>query len=210
MNPLLVYQGLSDPMKKRLLTLGLLFVLAASVAAQSSAEQSVKAVLQRYRKMDADGERLTPRGWYKASAFFIKPSPPPQHYVVTVMPGEIVGKPLVTGNRAEVWVEYYAEGRIDSSARFERTLAPTLKGPIPSRQQYYLLLTDSHWEFGRNGEATKEVKGPPEWRIETFESEPRIMIETAIRYLTQLRNKSSDPVIRKNAARSIAALRRLR
>jgi hypothetical protein len=53
------------------------------------------------------------------------------------------------------------------------------------------------------------VKGPPEWRIETFEIEPWVTIEAAIRYLTRLRDESSSGITKRNADESIATFRRL-
>jgi hypothetical protein len=53
------------------------------------------------------------------------------------------------------------------------------------------------------------MKGPPEWRIETFEFEPWVTIEVAIRYLTQLRDGSNGETITRNADKSITILRRL-
>jgi hypothetical protein len=75
---------------------------------------------------------------------------------------------------------------------------------------YDLVLTDTHWELERPGESLKEMKGTPQWRIETFEIQPWVTIEAAIRYLTRLRDESSSPTIRRNAEKSIAALRGLR
>jgi hypothetical protein len=74
---------------------------------------------------------------------------------------------------------------------------------------YDLVLTATHWEFGPNLEGPREVKGPPEWRIETFEIEPWVTIEAAIRYLTRLRDESSSGITKRNADESIATFRRL-
>ena len=186
------------------------FVLA-SVFAQSApaAGKSPREVLELYRKVDSRGGRLSPSGWREAAGFFVKPSLPPQDMVMTVMTGERVTGVKVMDNRAELWVLFSGEGRIDASGRFTRVITPGLNGPAAVEQQYFLILTDTHWELGAAGEAPTQVKGPLEWRIETFESEPRITVEAAIHYLRELRDSTKDPKVRKNANHSIATLRRL-
>ena len=37
----------------------------------------------------------------------------------------------------------------------------------PIAQVYYLVLTDTYWEFGPHGEGPTKVKGQLKWRIET-------------------------------------------
>ena len=85
-----------------------------------------------------------------------------------------------------------------------------MRGPAPLARQYELVLTDTYWDLGPGPGAPSAVVGSPEWRIETFESEPWITIDTAIRYLTGLRAESKSETVKNNAERSIAALRRLR
>jgi hypothetical protein len=209
--------------------LSLLSLSPTTTSAQGlTAPKSPKEVLQAYRKMDADGERLTASGWYRASRFFVKPGRPPQHTVVAVMDGERVTDPdprFKGDKRAELSVVCSALGQIDSSGRFTSVVAPQLidpsgrllmqpaapgiSGPAPLGRPYDLVLTDTHWEFGPQGEGLREVKGSPEWRIETFEFEPWVTVEVAIRYLTRLRDESSSGMMKSNADKSIAILRRL-
>ena len=78
-------------------------------------------------------------------------------------------------------------------------------GPIRWLQQYVLILSETHWEFDPAG--LKEVRGAPEWRIETFAFQPYVTIDTAIRYLAKLRDEPGNGIVRANASKSIAALR---
>ena len=200
------------------------------IAAQSlNYPNSPKDVLRDYRKLDAEGERLTASGWNKASVYFVRPAPPPRYNVMAVLKEERFKYfVMVSGEKkAEVVVDCLAMGQIDSSARFTSTVYPPLidhlgrptrepsapplmYGQAPLQRQYILVLTDTHWEFGPKGEGPREVKGQQEWRIETFEFEPWVTIDAAIRYLTKLRTESSSQLIKKNADTSIATLRRLR
>ena len=197
----------------------MLIALCSWAQTSSGRERSAKQVVELFRKMDSHGERLTTEGWLKVAALFVRPDPLPRERTFTVVTGEIVGQEVITGNHAEVWTECTEWGTIDPMARFSRVIgsaAPIngpgepMEGPMMMRQPYKLVFTDSYWELTRDGGSLKEVKGNAAWRIESFDPGRHVAMETAIRYLTTLSNKSSDPVTRKNAARSIAALRRLR
>jgi hypothetical protein len=212
------------------LVLSLLSAIPALISAQgASAPKSPKEVLQAYRRMDTAGERLTASGWYRASRFFVKPGRPPKRYVLAVTDGERVTDPdpwFKGGkNRVQILVVCSQVGQIDSWGHFTSVVLPNLidpsghlarqpvtpemYGPAPVFRIYDLVLTDAHWEFTPERENLREVKGPPEWRIETFEFEPCVTIEVAIRYLTRVRDESSSEIIKRNANKSIATLRRL-
>jgi hypothetical protein len=205
------------------LMLGLVSLGPAPASGQGAARpKSPREVLEAYRKMDAEGERLTVDGWYRASRFFVKPSRPPQQYVLALTNGERVTDPdpwFKGNNRAKCSVVCSGIGQIDSLGRFTSVVSPGLdmsprlegpqmRGPAPLVREYDLVLTDAPWELVPGREDLREVKGPPEWRIDGApEAEPWVTIEAAIRYLTQLRGKSGDPVIKGNADKSIATLR---
>lgn len=73
-----------------------------------------------------------------------------------------------------------------------------------------LVLTRQHWEFAPDHRTLREVSGPPEWRLEKEYNHLYVTLDTAIRYLTQVRDSTTDPVIKKNAAQSLATLSRYR
>lgn len=198
--------------------LTLVLLISLPVMAQSA---SPKEVVETYRKMDRQGERLTSTGWYSASTFFVKPTRPPKHYVLGVMFGEEIYDIRISGSKADVSLRRSALGQIDSEARFTSVVAPYLGGPplekgMPSIHGltaldaiYQLVLTDRHSEFGAKGDGPREVKGSPQWRLEYFEPEPWVTIDVAIQYLTKLRSESANETIRKNADVSIGTLNRL-
>lgn len=227
MRPQLTYENISRAPILRILILSLSITIPGELFAQgASVPKSPREVLQAYRKMDSEGERLTTSGWYRASRFFVKPERPPHRKIVEVIEAEAIeDHPRTIGNRARVWLNCSAVGQIDSSGRFTSLISPSLlspsgqplrqpagaeiRGPAPLGREYDLVLTDTYWEFTAARDSLRESKGPPEWRIETFEFEQWVTIETAIRYLTGLRDESSSELTRRNAETSIAALRRL-
>ena len=98
------------------------------LAQVSATPPSAKSLLEAYRKRDAEGERLTAKGWYAASGFFLKPLRRPENRVVGVMRRETVEDPdpwFKGGeNRLRITVERDELGQIDSLGRFTTVLDP--------------------------------------------------------------------------------------
>ena len=202
---------------------------AHAMAQAPSPPRTPKEVLQAYRLIDAEGGRLSTSGWYKSSEFFVKPSQAPRQYVLEVIRDEKMwDSPISAGeeNKVRIDVDCSALGQIDSLGRFTSMVGPSLidslgrpvsrpkppflNGPAPMAVIYYLVLTDSYWGFGPDRHGLRQVKGPLEWRIESFQYEPMVRIDAAIRYLTEVGDQSHSEVTKKNAQKSIAALRLLR
>jgi hypothetical protein len=211
----------------RLPVIALFMVGSIPLGAQQSANPvSPQEVLKAYRSMDSEGKRLTDDGWYAGAKFFLKPARPPQKRVLAVMDGERVDTSAVPkAGAVEVQVLCSAVGQINPSGRLTFSMATlidssghlikdpgsdSLHGPSAALVRVYdLVLSDTHWTFGPKREGPIEVKGPAEWRIKTFEFEPWVTIETAIRYLTQLRASSTSEAVKQNADESILKLRHL-
>lgn len=196
----LLYRILSASMTILAVCLG--FCIPVFTQSTAASPQSPKQVVEAYRRMDANGERLTTAGWKKGNTFFLNPGPPSRDRGLGVMTGEVVGEAKVSGTRAEVWTDFDYLGKVCPTGRFSRSLggSPPVKGPIPSRRRYSLVLIGS--------QATAE--GSSEWRIEDFEPNSMVTMDVAIRYLQRLRHETRRDDIRKNAERSIAQLRALR
>jgi hypothetical protein len=136
--------------------------------------------------------------------------------------GEEIDGTRITRNRAEVSLLRSELGQVDSLGRFTSVVLPRLLDPFgrasrnaketqihglaPIVAVYSLILTDTYWEFGPTGEGPREVKGPPEWRLEYFEHECWVVKDVATRYLTKLRDESSSEAIKGNSEKSIATL----
>jgi hypothetical protein len=176
----------------------LTFCTLASTQSTAAPPRSPKEVVEAYRKMDANGGRLTTAGWKKGNTFFLNPGPPPHDRVLGVMTGEVVGEAKVTGIRAEVWTDFDFLGKVYPTGRFSRSLggSPPVKAPLPSGSKYSLILVDQH--SGPSSQA---------WKIEDFSFNSLVTIDAAIRYLERLRDETRRDDIKRNAERSIAQLR---
>jgi len=162
-------------------------------------------VLKRFLSLETQGLGLKPTGWNRMMAtFFIRPTPPPQGMQIAVIAYQYgVGDSSVKGNTAQVYVGYERLGLLDTGLRFIPT---TTKIETRSMCNYNLTLTAKHWALdGDKHEA--EVTGDPEWRIENHECEMLLTPTAAVRYVTEARNKATDPVTRHNADKSLAKLR---
>ena len=167
--------------------------------------QSPKQVVETYRRMDANGERLTTSGWEKCNAFFLHPGLPPRERVIGVMAAEIIGEATVNGDKAEVWTEFDFLGKVYPTGRLSRALggSPPVRGPVPSSSKYRLVLADQHSNSGPKEEAGEGVS---RWKIEDFAPNSMVTVDVAIRYLERLRDKSDSQSVKKNADQSIREL----
>ncbi len=112
-----------------------------------------------------------------------------------------VHKPIIKGDKAEVWIEGDEMGPIDSALR--------MKGPLMQvRGIYKLLLTDTFWKLQVDGINLQREKGALHWRIEDVQANDlHLSVDAAIRYLTDLQDESADPTVKRNAEKTIVALR---
>jgi hypothetical protein len=97
--------------------------------------------------------------------------------------------------------------------RFARAPKRTPDGAIVKQgftAHFALVLTDKHWELEPGGKEPKEVASPQEWRIENPGLCCITSLPIAIRYVAEMRDKSKDPAIRKNADRTLVKLKSLR
>jgi len=191
----------------RLTFFTMIFVVAsfAAVAKGSDDQQrSPRKVVEDFWNMEIDGGRLTPQGWNRAEQFFVRPTPMPMKKVISVVyKGSVISDPIVHGTRAEVTVDIQPQGRINSELLF--IPSESYKSGLLVR----LTLTDKHREQDSHSRLGKETIGAPEWRIEGAGNMLWISVDTAIRYVTEMRAKTSNPLIKKNADRTLAKLKSL-
>ncbi len=165
-------------------------------------------------KIETTGGRLTFQGWNKASTFFIRPNFYPGtghvHVILNDQP-DYAEESARTQSWAEVDAGMNEVGQMDAALRFEPVPEPphgieVMEGPSI---RFDLVLTDKHWQLQPDGSMSLALMGPPEWKIVNESPELCITIDAAVRYVTEMRAKTKDPLIRKNADNTLAALKRL-
>jgi hypothetical protein len=115
-----------------------------------------------------------------------------------------VKKTTLAGNKATVSVEYGALGELNSQLRFT---SMGERGTIVQRD-YKLVLDNKYLAPGTEGRPASEFIGPSRWRIEEAPPEQWVSVGTSIKYVTQMRDATRDPMLKQNADKSLAILAR--
>lgn len=176
-----------------------------SVFGQDTRSQSPKAVVEDFWKFEIDGGRLTPDGWSRGNDFFVRPIPMSGVGKITVIDrNSSVWDPVMDGKKCRVTIGISSLGRLGPKLQY----FPPDSRFVKEGAEYRLVLTETHSQLGTDGKTSKEIAGPLRWRIEGPGSPIFITLDTAIRYLSEKGEHSPDPVIRKNAEKTLAALRK--
>jgi hypothetical protein len=166
-------------------------------------------VVVHFEKLVANGAFLTPQGWNMAGELFAQWGPFPRDNKIALMTvGGSLGETWIRADRAQVETKWTDDlGTIDSALRFKPP-RDEIRSDMTSFV-FHLVYTNKHRDIGANGQTIREATGPWAWKID----EPLIIrwstVDRAIEYVEQMANKSDDPIIRTNAANTIAALKRL-
>jgi hypothetical protein len=178
----------------------------------SAPPESPSQVFQRFYKLETAGKGLTPDGWHELADFFVE-TPKLKWQKIHIVDVVDVGEALIEGDTAEIGVRANSLGDLDSSLRLSGS--PSCKpSPVSACYGdtggfgYTFLLSEKPWDG-----TGKESTGPLAWRIYEFDpekpEEPQITLDTAIRFVTQMRDKTNDPVVKKNADKTLATLAKL-
>jgi len=164
-------------------------------------KRSTELLIKRYEKLVAEGSLLTPDGWSRASILFDRSDAYPADGEIQLISGPgIIAETQRNGDLAEVgtkWGDYY--GTIDSHLRYK---PPAPEGRIMLEESFSVVFVhrspDAAVTAGNSGQWL--IKGPLHMRSAD--------IRHAIRYVEGMRDQSNDPVIRRNAEKTITALKR--
>lgn len=171
---------------------------------------SPREVVERLWAMAMRGELLTQEGWNRASGFFTIPQPRPNNARILVVSNYYrINSDQRSATTADVQMEYVNCGQIDRQLRYS---------PPPKTQAYktsfgYRLISVPTYinMYGADGKTLVEKKptGATAWQIEGPPPLPWTTVNTAIRYVLEMRDKATDPVAKKNADATMAKLRTL-
>jgi hypothetical protein len=207
-DPVLKYNADRTLVALRSLSAGSSAILQRTSAPMESPSQ----VFQRFFKLESAGKGLTPDGWPELADFFVE-TPKPKWHKIHIIDVVDVGEALIEGDTAFIGVSANSLGDLDSSLRLSGS--PSCKpSPVSACYGdtggfgYTFLLSEKPWDG-----TGKEFTGPLAWRIYHFDpeepEEPRITVDTAIRYVMKMKNKTNDSVVKKNADRTLAELMKL-
>lgn len=165
-----------------------------------------KDVVEKFMKMETDGGRIQPEGWQEARSFFVRSSPfTSRGRIFVIGKSYFVWDPMtIPPGTTTVSVEVDPVGQIDSKLRF----IPPARSYYKNSRYFKLVFTDKRWEMGHEGEAAREVTEPsPKWLIDEPNDSLMLMVSSAIRYVSEQRDATSDPIVKKNADVTIAKLK---
>jgi len=201
---------------KQVLILALLAVLdVLGVSGQAQAPTlsgiSPREIVEQIWKLATEGELLTPEGWRRYSGLFLHPEPPPGNKVIRIVSNAWgVEGALAKGSDMEVVVDYAEAGQIDSKLRYT---PPPPTTSFKTGLIYHFVLAPTHWTMlmsdGKVVTGKEERTGPPDWHITGSQGPPWTTVNTAIRYVLEMRQKTTDPLIKKNADQTLAKLMKL-
>lgn len=168
-------------------------------------------VVDEIWRMASEGQLLTPEGWRIAGGFFTEPTPFPSNGKILVVSNEWgpAYEMRSDGNSKEIVVGYWDAGTIDAQLRYT---PPAKTDAVKTAFAYTLLTVPSYlMMYGPDGRTLVEKKptGSRVWVIKGSQSSPVTTVNTAIRYVFEVREKTADRAIKKNADRTLAQLLRL-
>jgi hypothetical protein len=190
--------------------IGCAALLGALHAATSKPKplKPTELLVRQYDKLVAQGALLTREGWTKSSGLWSSSDPYPQSGEIAVEDlGGLTAEDWVKDNRAQVetkWETYY--GKIDSSLRYKPD--SPVSGGILMGRMIALVCVDSGRSSPPNARIA-DTRCAGEWKLEGPQRFRVASLAAALKYVTEMRDKATDPAIRKNANRTIESLKHM-
>lgn len=170
---------------------------------------SPKDVLERFCTLDANGKQLNGDEKGKINRLFIQPDDSPAEKAIVIKDLVILNSSTLN-DTTEFDVEYVYLGQLDLlSGTFSRLPSTYPPGPVKVRIAFNLIRSAVNSKTDSD-ETNKEKRGGSEWRIQGAPPQPRITVETAMRYVRSLQEKSLNGSTRKNTERTLIVLKRLK
>ncbi|MGC2332125.1 MAG: hypothetical protein WA581_11765, partial [Candidatus Acidiferrales bacterium] len=193
-----------------------LSVIAADPQTPTEPEKPPKEVVQQFYKLETEGRWLTPQHWDELQDFLTNIGPWFLPGSISVLRSYQIGDARKDiGYRGvvdyQVEVDYSEWGSIDSFLNFTKARGPrgetsVIGEPVEQRTYETLVLTDKFVKSSRSGD--KQETGALRWRMSLL-TPPAVSVDAALRWVTETRDKSNDPLIKYNADRTITVLKSL-
>jgi hypothetical protein len=177
------------------------------------------SVVRQFVMSELRGGRLTAAGWRRVSnEFFVKPEPFSSTEEVRVVSDKFSLRldTLTQGAVATVDADFpVCWGRVDSELRFhpaDEGVPPGIDVLADCWEIYNVIFSAQEWELGVDGKVTPfagtiNMMG---MRIKNFPNYVTLNRAAAIRDVTEMRDKSNDLVMKKNATKTLAFLAKLK
>jgi hypothetical protein len=165
------------------------------------------AIVAQFCDLDAAGKRLTSDGRREMSRLLIPGKSEGTPQKGDIVRSQVVGNAFIEDETtAVIPVEYFYLGELDLVSG---VLHPSPVSDLRVRAEFRLVRTNGLGKpVARLG--AEAATGPPgAWKIETHTNEPHISVETALRYITSLRDNTTSGLIRGNADKTLLTLERL-
>jgi hypothetical protein len=173
-----------------------------------------EGVVDEVWRMATQGQLLTPEGWRTAGGFFTEPRPFPANEKILVV-GNEWGPAYDTGSDGsakEVVVGYWNEGSIDAKLRYTPP-PPETTGYVKTAFAYTLVTAPSYlMMYGADGKTLVEKRptGSRVWLIKGAQAPPATTVNTAIRYVLEMQERTTDQATKENATQTLAKLLKFR
>jgi len=192
-------------------------LVANSVISQRIAKQSSSPsdVVRGFVDLDLRGTRLILAGWRRTAPLFVRSGPPPTNPNIHIVSDKYaMVERTLSPTKSRVDLDFtHLYGSLDPELHF---VPPAAFGPDGGLVKdglsisLTLVLVDRYLELESGGGSPKETVTAPTWRIEAFQAGVLLDLPAAIRYVTEKREQTTDPAIKKNADATLAILRLLK
>jgi len=157
-------------------------------------------------RLATQGELLSREGWSKVAGYFTTPAPFPGTKLIQIMSNDWGPAHEFPSKPGDVELGYIEIGTIDSHLQFKP--APETEF-VKTAFSYHMVAAPAYMMmYGPDGKTLVEKKpvGYRVWQIQGSLDTPWTTINTAIRYVLERRDRTTDPTLKKNADKTIAEL----
>lgn len=196
-----------------ILAMALTSAILLSAQTSTVKTNSPKETVREFVKTELEGTRLTADGRLKTAHLLIKPTPARPDPIDIVSNNFEIFETTATKSVAKFDLHFlYFYGSLDPALHFQPALhvAPG-NGLIREgiNVQYQLVHVNEQGGPQPDAQDKKESTPAQEWKIESLPAFGTINLAAAIRYVTEKRDQTTDPAIKKSASETLVTLKKL-
>jgi hypothetical protein len=192
------------------LLLSIVISLPVIVRSDSSTgpSKTPRETIEQLWKRATEGEFLPLEGWARYSGFFLHPATRPARKKIGVVSNRwAVLSVSTTASKSDVTVEFADAGVIDSDLNYT---PPPKTSYFKTALIYHLVLAPTRLVMYKSDGHTltdkEEREGPPAWQITNEQGDSFTTVNTAIRYVLEIRERTNDSELKKRADATLKKL----